>query len=733
MHYFCAVARYLRLNPLHQLEIQASIVKALPVLSQQLSDARSLRSKLADTQKAAISLLSELNHAASLSAPLIPLLDRRADILHRLTEATAHERALRQLARRSAGLDRIARALRRGQVRLEDGGDGLGAALDHDRGLRTSKSISSGLRKSKPWAALDKRANELRRQAASAVSDALERSLAVSADRVIARAETSLAKSATQLPLSEVVEAAHELGLLEQHLHAFTRRVREQVVKPLLAMPSPAPRSSHDVEPDNDDPDVLKLVTAGSADPSDDLPTSGIWTILSFLIERLGPCFDSSKGDESPSGKLVADTLEGIVRHALDDLLQTRLLGKAMPSSVDGLPAWLDRVSASVELEKATQSAWTAHLPDHPAVFTLLSEFAADDKAAMSWAGARRAEIVGNIREFICGNWDNWKAIEVRRVREVEPANRESDESQAQASGRDDREADKAQAGRAAEASVEEEDGWAFEDEETAADPKLGADSAIAQDEPNHSNGDANGEGDGWAFEDDDLEALATKAQPIVQPNPIATGKPIKQAKHIGKKGKQAGTGDAAPSPPEHVAEANAAGELSPPNGAVADGWNADWDDQQPDQSIAPIAAQVPAPIPQPTAVTETFLVSTALQSLVDAVEDALKYASTVRNLPQSTSPERIAGILRGAAIDGLDLYRALMPVVHAGQALEVPALAMQFHNDCAELARRVAHLRERYDFDGEESEGRLLALSDSTFERQMVSLFTQACAQAVC
>lgn len=618
---------------------------------------------------------------------------------------------------------------------MEDGdlSLGLGAALDRDREARSSKSISTGLRKSKPWTALDKKANDLRRKAASTISNALESALAVSSKRVVVRAHVGLTadeSSEPLLPLSSVVEAAQELGLLEQHLHAFFKRIREQVIKPLLGSGS----GSHDVEPDDEDLDVLKLVTSTNSELSsddDELPTSGIWTTLSFLIERLGPCYDGSSKEGEPQqkssgGLAVCNALEGIIRLTLDDLLQTRLLGggdkKSMPTSVDGLPGWLERVSASVELEKAIQSAWTAHLPDHPAVFTSLEEFAADGKAALAWAGARRAEIVGNIRRLVCGNWDNWKATEVRREKTIQPASSESADAESKPSNGETR-GKAAQETEHPDAADDEEDGWAFEDEEISAESKTDTKGTPVED---HETGDGTGDADGggWAFEDDDLETLAAKPQPEIAPppNPIASGKPIKQAKHIGKKGKHTNTGDSVPSPPEPTVEPTPIVDGSSPDEPVADGWNVDWDDRPADQPASQTIESIPPSPPKPTVVTETFMVSTALRSLVGAIEDALKYATTVRNLPQSESSESVGAVLRGAAVDGLDLYRALMPVVHAGQALEVPALAMQFHNDCAELARSVAQMKERYGWDGGECEQRLSALSDSTFERQMVS-----------
>jgi hypothetical protein len=66
------------------------------------------------------------------------------------------------------------------------------------------------------------------------------------------------------------------------------------------------------------------------------------------------------------------------------------------------------------------------------------------------------------------------------------------------------------------------------------------------------------------------------------------------------------------------------------------------------------------------------------------------------------------------------------MPRAHAAQIDHVPALAMQFSNDCSQIADVVESMAQTCNWDPTDSVARLRELSDIAYEKQMVSL--QAC-----
>lgn len=63
------------------------------------------------------------------------------------------------------------------------------------------------------------------------------------------------------------------------------------------------------------------------------------------------------------------------------------------------------------------------------------------------------------------------------------------------------------------------------------------------------------------------------------------------------------------------------------------------------------------------------------------------------------------------------------MPRAHAAQIDHVPALAMQFSNDCSQIADVVESMAQTCNWDPTDSVARLRELSDIAYEKQMVSL----------
>lgn len=68
-----------------------------------------------------------------------------------------------------------------------------------------------------------------------------------------------------------------------------------------------------------------------------------------------------------------------------------------------------------------------------------------------------------------------------------------------------------------------------------------------------------------------------------------------------------------------------------------------------------------------------------------------------------------------------VDLFADLMPRAHAAQIDHVPALAMQFSNDCLQIADVVESMAQTSSWVPTESVERLRHLSEMAYEKQLV------------
>ncbi|KAL7415552.1 hypothetical protein BDY24DRAFT_263485 [Mrakia frigida] len=101
-----------------------------------------------------------------------------------------------------------------------------------------------------------------------------------------------------------------------------------------------------------------------------------------------------------------------------------------------------------------------------------------------------------------------------------------------------------------------------------------------------------------------------------------------------------------------------------------------------------------------PTIVTERMVVSVRSKLVVEIAEEVIRDVEAMKLLPldhisplDSSPPTQPSVTLARALPDIFSLYRALMPVAHPAKIKEVPALAMQFVNDCAWLAEEARRL----------------------------------------
>lgn len=98
--------------------------------------------------------------------------------------------------------------------------------------------------------------------------------------------------------------------------------------------------------------------------------------------------------------------------------------------------------------------------------------------------------------------------------------------------------------------------------------------------------------------------------------------------------------------------------------------------------------------LPKASVQKESCLISQRSISFMQLVTSVFEDIISVRQSPFSKyDPQPLVDSLR----DVLDLHRALMPVGHAETLRNVPALAAQFANDCAYIARELQKLQSRW------------------------------------
>lgn len=92
-----------------------------------------------------------------------------------------------------------------------------------------------------------------------------------------------------------------------------------------------------------------------------------------------------------------------------------------------------------------------------------------------------------------------------------------------------------------------------------------------------------------------------------------------------------------------------------------------------------------------------------------------------MRSLPGG-SFNNLAETIQSVAAEILQLYGDLMPKAHAAQIDHVPALAMQFSNDCSQIADVVESMAQTSNWDPTDPVAELRELSEIAYEKQMVS-----------
>lgn len=717
--------------------IHQSMISNLPDLSSHFHTARDLQQRIRETEAGVSELERALGETESLATPLVSLLHSRSSLLRDQSTSISHLLAIKQLSKRTARLKAIELAVDDGQVCWEkfrrdaEGSELFWVAheLESDKSSRTGRGISPALKNSKVWKVLDQKAIELHRRESQQVSEGLEAALSVTSapggtaeidlkglDHIqLGRSRSSTGPKSTETKTTRVAElicAAYDFSLLEQHLNSFIRQLHDQILRPIVQ------GSKALIVCTGFQDDAILHFSSPPNQASEEKESNfstiakTIETVFDFLLRRLGPICTDDILPEPPQAILL-DLLENTIRQTFEDLHASRLL-KSMPIDTQDLPRWFRDVTIASKLEEAISNSWWIHLKNaRPSSFRKLQDFGTD-QAGIVWATARRAEMVDRIRSLVCGNWENWEAVEIKRERRME-----QNAVQGKEEGTKDGQPAIAIEGSPKEAK--KEDGWAFGDtwdQQTSESSAMGAAKTDSSPLPSPENGfkpssakdnneDTDEDGGGWAFDDEEDKPA---------PKPVAPVKPIREAKRIGKKAKsqapeETSTPTKSPSIPSPVSVETEA--TVPPSG---DGWNDDW--ETPLVTEKKVEGTSP---PQPVPIIDTFYISSAVHTLLTAIEDALKYASTLNDAKVVDHDlSRMTSLLQNAAAEGLDLYRALMPVVHAGQVRDIPALAMQFHNDCRELALKAVELEEQYRWDSKDCASKLEALANFTFDNQI-------------
>lgn len=346
-------------------------------------------------------------------------------------------------------------------------------------------------------------------------------------------------------------------------------------------------------------------------------------SLLSFINTTISP---PSKTPLPERDIFLADVQSSIFRSVLDNVLIT-----SMPSSLSAIPTWLETVHSALDLEQQYS------VGDQVAVIGPFFE----TQAGETWANQRRRRVGEDVRKLIIGGWGGWEAREAEREKEVVMVVEvEVDEPDP---------TDVAGESNGTKAKDDDGFGWGFDDEKEAekeAEPKSTKETAIDVDadewgfddtpqagrssprqSPKVSNGKHSTEdesmGDGWDFED----PVAAPASP---PKPVATPKPAREAKRLGKKVAKA----KAVVEDDPWASGNESTTASiPPSEPVAEtGWG--WDEPEPqpvvpaDEEVKPVERVKRKELKEEKrTMRETFLVSRACDKLVDMAERVLQEA----------------------------------------------------------------------------------------------------------
>ncbi|RXK40688.1 hypothetical protein M231_01939 [Tremella mesenterica] len=508
-------------------------------------------------------------------------------------------------------------------------------------------------------------------------------------------------------PLLPLYHALSRLGDINTFLRPLLLRLQKDVISPLLEA-----HPQHRVEYSKTDKISILRVEVSETTRTPATILSDISTILNLVTDHILPSSLDLPQRETFLSELHSFTFAQILN---------QLLLPNMPSDISSIPPWLDTIREAVDFEQSISVSST----------NLVIRHFIDSEAGHAWAIQKRRSIEEETRHLILSGWGGWEGKEVEREREitvmveVEVEDIGDGPSLESTNGlpvvpQTPTDARKPSMG------IEIEEGWGFDDDTTMEGgpsflPIPSVDTTVEE--------------DGWAFE----EPTLTPAPP---PKSV---KPAREAKRLGKKVAKAKAHDEESFTSEAESlkgnDSVASGSTSRKNGKTSlvegqvDDWGAWGEEIQPNienTSSAVKSRKTHMELKEEKKIVkEIYLVSKACDTLVALAEQALQEAQDIHS-SSLNSPSFIAApeILRQAAGDVFDIYRAILPVVFTSQLRDVPSIAMQVYNDCLHLSSLLPSLISTHSWEeGKDIAERLKLTGEKVFEDQLqiqrISLFS--------
>lgn len=130
-------------------------------------------------------------------------------------------------------------------------------------------------------------------------------------------------------------------------------------------------------------------------------------------------------------------------------------------------------------------------------------------------------------------------------------------------------------------------------------------------------------------------------------------------------------------------------------------------------------AAKIPAP---PLTITQEYTISKSCDRYISLTRQILSDAKDISSMRfENTQLGLSSGRLLTSTRELFDLYRAVMPSQHAESLTNVPALGMQFYNDCNYLVKELQKIEREYEgasFLGKDGQSRMMVTYDEPIRR---------------
>ncbi|KAJ3557317.1 hypothetical protein NM688_g1539 [Phlebia brevispora] len=618
----------------------------------QFSSSKSVQERLASLSTNVDQLSAELSDPKTGLIPnLILNLTRHAALAQDATDAHVEQEVVSYLAQCRNGLQNLAQLVQEGRLP-----DAMRACGELDTLLDSPPSTLRGTDLHKDFQRTFRASKD---RTDEQLNDAYSRSIVVNASEIVVRTSVQVRASQTILPIQSVVSSL-ALTSLNSLISTLRRNLTTHYVTRLLQQSTRVDVSSLDTPIGGKE----HRLTAVPTSPPLDTQTSHITnlsTILDFLNQHLFPNLPATVGFPLSLSKPITSAV-------LNDLLVASL-----PSSVSGLPTFLELMDHAIKFEQ-----------DY--IGGVLGD-AHTDKDIKKWAGSvaahyerkRRVDILERTRTLVLRPDDESTSFRITvTIANAAPKVDTSAERERASSPEDlawGFEEDK-------EDATVDEDSWGFSDEEDKPKPDTTAEPAAEEQQQETKEEDA------WGWNDDEGQSAPADGgessdwddpwdEPQQKTSSPSKPKTASRLEKLSNKGKLAK-------------------EVPPPS----------------------MHSPVPVPPPPPTPAMmssgqrksvpnqarveqESYMVSGRAKELLTLLENVLHEASELASSAvlapyAATNSSQIGNILYQASTQVLDLHRALYPVAAASILSGSPKWSMYYSNDCLWLSEQVTAVASR-------------------------------------